>query len=649
MSVKVEAQNSTGEGIGLAAFYNLIFASRGFALAPHHYPIVAGLEDDRIENLLYLGPPGTGKSSLLCTVYPAYRLGKHPADTILSVSASMGLPATFMQAVMQIIQHNKVYRKLFPDVQPAQQLGWSLQRGLFVTGHHPEDENASYMSCGIASKALTGLHCRTMILDDLHDNENAGRPELRASVKTVYYNTLMGRADPRGCRRIAAGRWWAPDDLYQELIANGDWVVLELPAARPGNTRLWYDVYVPKGITCVYTERCEKVENKSIAGNPQLMAYDKYRYYYAAIDTTKQGFYWPDSPSKRKEYATIERRQPRIAAINYRGDMSGGQDSVFQPSDFATYLPPPDLHLGIAHNPVRIWCDSLKGVIEDAWDTALGQVQSESKTANLTGLLVPCNQYHRNEDPNLLGKCDFHYDVYLLDLMVADIDFGKLLTVFKTRYGLWHPRRVNVEEKQSGVSLIQLMRNAHIPVHPIKVVEGKLERAVNPVLMDQMPVGGGAASVQGWVKMGRVHVPAGAAWVEPFLEKICEYRGGSRNTDEFDALVHLVTRAILSSRKTARIGASSDANLALSADPRAQTLSSFGQLAAQQENPFGEGIVNPFEGMCGAPCGWFSLSNNQEWCGFHERATIAFDGCTHWALPGSSRIAQVKEQRRGSF
>ena len=50
--------------IGLAAYYNSLNSVRGFALAPHHYPIVAGLEDDRIENFLVLGPPGLGTTTL---------------------------------------------------------------------------------------------------------------------------------------------------------------------------------------------------------------------------------------------------------------------------------------------------------------------------------------------------------------------------------------------------------------------------------------------------------------------------------------------------------------------------------------------------------------------------------------------------------
>jgi hypothetical protein len=434
---------------------------------------------------------------------------------------------------MQIITHDKTYAKLFPDVRPDPDQGWSIQRGLYVKGHHQSDPDASYKAVGISSKALTGLHARLHIYDDIHDRENAATPESRQVVKNVYYDTLLGRADPRGCRRVATGRWWAEDDVYQEWINNGDFVVLQLPAVRDGNIRLWYDVSVPKGISCVYTETLKPSPDEE---QDDASPYVKYRAYYGAFDSTKKGFYWPASPSKRREYETVSRRQPRTAAINYRGDMTGGGDAIFKAADFIPYIPPvPFTAQGIQEPGVLPWVKSHRGLIEEAWDTALGQPQSQSLTAALTAMFVPCQQWHAGEDPDLVGECDFHYDVWLLDLMVKDIGFRDLAKELRTRHGKWHPRRVNIEEKQSGVSLLQTFKGTHIPVRPIKVEQGKLERAINPVIAARTntsgkPIPGGAASVEGWVGMHRVRVPAGAEWLmkgpdgteaSGFFSKVC--------------------------------------------------------------------------------------------------------------------------------
>ena len=627
--------------IDLATYYNLVQGPRGFSLAPHHYPMVQVLEDDRIENVLFLVPAGSGKSNLVDIVYPTWKLGHDPTLAILSVSAGERLPQTFMLASMAIIKDDPTFRQSFPDVRPDQGTGWSLDRGLFVTGRHSGDENPSYFCAGLASKALTGLHTRLMILDDLHDEENSRTPESRAEVVNRYYRTLLDRADPQGCRRVAVGRWWAEDDLYQEWKRSGDWVVLELPATRKGGSkRLWYDAFVPKGLQCVITETLKPEPDQ----DPRSQ-YVRYKMYYSAVDPTGLGFYWPSSKIKRRNYEVTKRQAPRVAAINMDGDMTGGGTGVFTEADFNLYLPPADLSRGITDPAVRAWIKSFPNAeIEEAWDTALGQPQSKSLTCALTGLMVPCSSWHRGEDTSLVGECDFHYDVWLLDLMASNVDFRGLTLALRTRFGLWHPRRVIVEEKQSGVSLLQTFRSTHIPIVGQKVEQGKLERAINPVasLDSGLPVPGGAASVQGWGRMGRIRAPANAAWLtEPhgdapngFIPTVCAFTGGTRASDEFDTLVHLVTRAIVRSRSRAYIpGLGNSAAYAamqqqqsapFSASPAQTSLDAFRGLAEFES-------VNPFNGMCAAPCQHYGVVNNTEWCRHHDRKTHSVEGCSDFA------------------
>jgi hypothetical protein len=647
--------------IDLGTFYNLLYAPRNFTLGPHHYPVVSALEDPRINNLLIMGPPGTGKSNLLCIAYAAWEIGHDPELTTLSISAGEALPRGFMNAVMQIVQHDKIFREIFPDVVPDQGQGWSIERGLFVVGHPQTDPDANYKAVGLTSKALTGLHARLHIYDDIHDKENASTPPARKAVKDTYYNTLLGRADPRGTRTVAAGRWWAPDDVYQEWISTGDWVVMQLPAERPGSHRLWYDVFVPKTImgpdgdqipfTCVFNETLEP--------NPVQDAkspYARYKAYYSAIDKTGRGFYWPGSLQKRTEYERTKRREPRTAAINYNGDMTGGGESIFNEDDFVPYVPPEDLSIGVQSPFVKTWVRQYKGEIEEAWDTALGQPQSASMTCAVTGMFVPCTHWHRGEDPALVGECDFHYDVYLLDVMTKDLKFDELTMELRRRHGKWFPRRIIVEEKQSGVGLLQIFRGTHIPVWGQKVEQGKVERAVNSILADGhgQPIGGGAASVQGWARMGRVRVPGGAPWLEAsedgkdgFLKKVCAYSGGSKAADEFDALVHLVTRAITLSRKQGYIpgmdeisGQTLQQNMPPPygyEDSRVTALEQFQHIA--QVGMSGS-TANPFDGMCGAPCHYYKLEDNAMRCKRHDRVTVAISGCDDWVKAGS-----VKEDR----
>jgi len=42
--------------------------------------------------------------------------------------------------------------------------------------------------------------------------------------------------------------------LYGHLLQNEDWVTMVLPAIRDNETRLYYDIYIPDGVTCCFNE-----------------------------------------------------------------------------------------------------------------------------------------------------------------------------------------------------------------------------------------------------------------------------------------------------------------------------------------------------------------------------------------------------------
>ena len=109
----------------LAIHYNAILGQRGFQLAPHHYPIVAGIEDDRIPMLAAIGPPGFGKSNLMAIAAPTWFIGNDPTTTVLGVSAGEKLVGTFLRASMEIIQASPHFGELYPDVRPDMGAGWS--------------------------------------------------------------------------------------------------------------------------------------------------------------------------------------------------------------------------------------------------------------------------------------------------------------------------------------------------------------------------------------------------------------------------------------------------------------------------------------------------------------------------------------------
>ncbi len=212
------------------------------------------LADRRINKLMIILGPGSGKSFLLSQVYPSWELGHDPTQTILGISAAEALIQGFLRSVMEMIEFSPVYRALFPYVRPDKGSGWSTERGMFVTGRVIGNPDASYMAAGLGSKALTGKHGRIIICDDIHDPENSASVDNCLKVRELYYNTILGRADPRGARFVFAGRRWNTEDIYSHLQENGDFVTMVLPAEREGTNQLWWDISVPDGLECCFTD-----------------------------------------------------------------------------------------------------------------------------------------------------------------------------------------------------------------------------------------------------------------------------------------------------------------------------------------------------------------------------------------------------------
>lgn len=239
---------------GLVSFYNFMFEDRGIKLEPHLVPPCHALMDKRIKKLLIVLGPGAGKSLLISVAYPSFEIGYDPSTTFLEVSAGENLVQGFQSAIMDWIETSPRWKTAFPDVTPDKGSGWSNERGMFVTGHKSGDPDATLFACGLDSSALVGKHARNINFDDLHNEETSATEDQCLKVRTKYYRTLMGRADPRGARFVGAGRRWHQEDIYGHLKQSGDYVTMELQAIRDKETDLWWDVTVPDGLECCFTD-----------------------------------------------------------------------------------------------------------------------------------------------------------------------------------------------------------------------------------------------------------------------------------------------------------------------------------------------------------------------------------------------------------
>lgn len=257
-------------------------------------------------------------------------------------------------------------------------------------------------------------------------------------------------------------------------------------------------------------------------------------------DPRGEGFFWPLSEQKRREYASVKRLRPADAQSVYQCRPGEREGSIFLESDFAYFDAPAgmkldDLAAGVAHPAVKDFVG--RGyALGIGWDTAFEANSTADHTVGIPGLLVPCNRYHRGEDVATYGECEPHYDVLLLDMLRDRLDWGALVGAFRMYNRRWQPQWNVVERRGSGISLVQSMTAVGVNVEGVEAIESKRARAIQGV---------GAGSVQGWFRQHRVLFPRKAPWLKRVKTELKDFSGVKDATDDIvDAIVHLVVKAI---------------------------------------------------------------------------------------------------------
>jgi len=246
-------------------------------------------------------------------------------------------------------------------------------------------------------------------------------------------------------------------------------------------------------------------------------------------------FFWPESDQKRRELYSVKRNHPDVYESVYQCRPGQRIGSIFLDSDFTYYMPPVGLSLGIVDPEARTFLQQFQ-VIVAAWDTAFEANSEASYTVGIVAGLLPCTSFHRGEDPQVLGECEPHLDVYILDILRQKLSWGDLPREFRRIHRRWGVNIHVVEKRGAGISLYQSMPTIGIRVEGVDVKESKRARAIEGVE---------AGSAQGWFRQHRVYLPFGAEWVDLFKTELKDFVGdNSGRDDQVDAAVHLINYAI---------------------------------------------------------------------------------------------------------
>lgn len=224
---KMEAQSS------FLAFY---LRMTGFTPQPHHKIICKALqavEDDKIERLMVFMPRRMAKSTLCTQLFPAWLMGKHPAEKIMSAVHTQKYAAKTGKIVRNLMR-NPIYpfeTALAADSQAKDQ--WATTAG------------GEYNGFGLLGGSTHGNPAGILITDDLIKGRKMAMSEhMREEAWETYKADLVSSLQGRRKQIMVTTRWHQDDVAGRILPENYDgetgwfkdretgepWFVLCLPA-----------------------------------------------------------------------------------------------------------------------------------------------------------------------------------------------------------------------------------------------------------------------------------------------------------------------------------------------------------------------------------------------------------------------------------
>lgn len=281
----------------LIAFTNYTLSE--YRAADHHKQIadkLEAVERGEIDRLMIFMPPRHGKSELASRRFPAWYLGKHPGNQVITACYNSDLAGDFGREVRNIVDTrdygNLFHVKLADDSRAANR--WHT------------DGNGAYISAGVGT-AITGRGAHIALIDDpFKDRAEADSEITRDKVYNWYTSTLYTRLMPNGAIVLIQTRWHDDDlagRLLQDMENGGDqWEILNLPAIDKGKA-LWPEWYPTKRLKRIKRAIGERDWNALYQQSPIADDGDYFK---------REWFQWYDDPPKHlniygaSDYAVTE-------------------------------------------------------------------------------------------------------------------------------------------------------------------------------------------------------------------------------------------------------------------------------------------------------------------------------------------------------
>lgn len=439
--------------------------AEGFTNGIHIYEICKKLqlvEQGKRKRVMIFLPPRSMKTTI-SQLFQAWCFGRHPGWQLMNVCYAQGLADDTSRIVRNLIMTPE-YQRVFPGVQISADSRavnkWSTAQG------------GRYTSAGITG-GIAGKGAHIAFIDDPLSEQDAFSKAQREFVKKWYPGGLKSRLMPGG-RIVIISTRWHEDDLPGWLLTAAikdskadQWDVIEFPAI----------VQTDKGEESYWPEWRPLHELQALRDDPTTPR-SQWNALYMQTPTPEEG-----NILQRKHFQLwpAEKPLPQCSFVMM------SLDTAFSKKETADF------------SVIQVW-----GIFD-------------------TGYKVP---EQRDEDGKIINRDagrEFNVpNAILLSNRRGRWDYTELLDETRAAVRRFQPDRIIIENKASGIILIQDMQRAGFPVWAYSPGKGQdKESRVH--------------TISRYVVGGRVWMPEDKMWADDLVDEACAFPFG-RNDDQLDAM-----------------------------------------------------------------------------------------------------------------
>lgn len=275
------------------------------SLAPHHRVICAHLQDPkRFPYVVFVVPPGYGKSTLASVIYPAWKMAHTDARSRVGMISNTATQAEGFAQAARSIMEGEEYQETFPTVLRDPRRKWT-NREMFFT-NTPQGANPGLMAMGMDGPIL-GKRFDEILLDDPSTWAQVRSEGIMEDQRGKVQNTIIQRfpassRPPHGDRRsrmVVLMTRFGERDLLPLFRDDLQFHVVHMPALG------FWDRIV----------KCSKCGQSAQARNP--CDHDQRHY---EVEFGEMAL-WPDAQS-REELEALREHDELIFELVYQGNPS---------------------------------------------------------------------------------------------------------------------------------------------------------------------------------------------------------------------------------------------------------------------------------------------------------------------------------------